>query len=316
MNKQIEIHKNKKVNKIHNQCLTFVFIICALSTPWLLHEIKVKTKSPKAHQQYPKTQAEQNEITKPVQSPIILARKLEPLLVSAVAYEPVQSAIQPAEEEHNLVDKIKVLVKTAIETASTNPVAPIAEQTNPGLSITKTKIDSKFLAKMEGSKLKGYVPAVSKSKSGVTIGTGLDLGQLHKNEFNSLPFSASLKTKLAPYVGLKKHQALAFLNSHPLFITSQELEEIDVVAANKILLPLADRFKKSSGKAFTSLPGEAQTVIFSYAYQYGPGFDKKAKKLWHYFVAENWQKASATLRSSSQYKSRRHQEAHLLDQIA
>ncbi len=321
MSKKIEIHKQRKVNRIYHRCLTSVLIACCLGAPWLMHShFKIgnhrkshneKTKFAKSNEQ-PITLAEQNVEAKPVQNPLILAKKLEPLLNMATTYEPVQSTIPSVNLVGKIIDAIKEsknlpIVKDVINTA--------VHAKNLDFFIPNTKIDSKFLEKMEGVKLKGYVPAVKKSKSGVTIGTGFDLGQMGKNEFNSLPFDSSLKSKLAPYVGLKERNALAFLKKHPLSITSKELEEVDAAAAKKILKPLEEEYQKYSGKSFTSLPSEAQTAIFSYAYQYGPGFYKKASKLWHYFVAENWRQASTVLKSSKKYKSRRNQEAHLLDHM-
>jgi hypothetical protein len=45
------------------------------------------------------------------------------------------------------------------------------------------KIDYKFLSDREGGgKTKGYVPVANKSKSGVTVATGFDLG----NEVNRI----------------------------------------------------------------------------------------------------------------------------------
>ena len=169
-----------------------------------------------------------------------------------------------------------------------------------GVSITQSKIDTGFITKVEGSVLKGYVPLAGSTNSGVTIADGFDLGQMHLSEFNQLPITAALKDKLMPYVGLTKYKAVAFLKAHPLTITQDELVQLNVIAANKILKPLVTVYNKESGKSFMDLPAAAQTAIFSYAYQHGPGFMHKssAKSLWGSFITQNWQKASTILKSA------------------
>ncbi len=185
------------------------------------------------------------------------------------------------------------------------------------VSIEQTQIDHNFLKKMEGSKLNGYVPLANHSKSGVTIANGFDLGQLNLKEFNNLPIDIGLKNKLRPYVGLRQQQAKAFLQKRPLSITTQELEQLNKVAAHKILHPLVKSYDRVSKTPFIHLPSEAQTVIFSYAYHFGPGFMKQntSKQLWRHFVLQEWNHASKVLKNQKLYTSRRVSEARLLDQL-
>ena len=120
--------------------------------------------------------------------------------------------------------------------------------------------------------MKGNVPLPKTTQSGVTIASGFDLGQMRFQEFNQLPITHTLKAKLRPYVGLKRIRAVAFLNNHPLRINTSEMQQLNEVSVNKILIPLVKRYNKASKVAFTSLPAKAQTALFSFAYQYGPGF--------------------------------------------
>jgi Bacterial toxin homologue of phage lysozyme, C-term len=184
-----------------------------------------------------------------------------------------------------------------------------------GISITQTNVDTNFIRKVEGSVLKGYVPLAATTRSGVTIGDGFDLGQLTKSEFDKLPLSETLKKKLSPYVGLIKFKAKAFLHAHPLTIDEQELKEVNIIAANKILAPLLKKYNHDSKVSFQKIPGAAQTVIFSYAYQHGPGFmySSSGKRLWNCFITQNWHQASSMLHGARQYKPRRDMEARLLD---
>ncbi len=212
----------------------------------------------------------------------------------------------------------KPLGKTPPQPTS-EPYTP-TETVKPSTQLTleKTKIDLNFIKEVEGSVLKGYVPLAATTKSGVTIGNGVDLGQMSSSELADLPISAPLKKKLMPYVGLRHFDAKAFLKAHPLMINEHEMTELNTMIGNKILQPLAATYRKETGKSFTSLPAAAQTALFSFAYQYGPNFMYKEslKNLWHCFVTGNWVKARATLRSSKFYANRRQQEALLLSGIA
>jgi Bacterial toxin homologue of phage lysozyme, C-term len=285
--RNINIEKRKKANKIYNQCLIYAIIAGALSVPFLLPTQDKVLKTAQT------SQPVQNQNPKPVQTAIVIRPELHNTTVMATAM---------------------VVEKPA---PASPPVILKAEKTDT-FSSRSPKIDSQFIARMEGSVLKGYVPLPGRTKSGVTVANGFDLGQMHVQEFNQLPFSAVLKNKLRPYVGLKKYNAVAFLKSHPLSISQAELLEINQVAMDKILQPLMKNYNKASKTPFTSLPKQAQTALFSFAYQYGPDFMKKpsGSKLWHYFVTQDWKKVSATLRGSRQYASRRHQEAELINNLA
>ena len=54
-------------------------------------------------------------------------------------------------------------------------------------------------------------------------------------------------------------------------------------------------------KSFMDLPAKAQTAIFSFAYQYGPGFMHKSlgKRLWQAYTTQNWSAAAKILRGSA-----------------
>ena len=67
-------------------------------------------------------------------------------------------------------------------------------------------IDWNFVAKQEGQRLVGYVPDPRESKSGVTIGCGVDVGHMTDKEFNGLP--TTLQDKIEPYRHLVGLQAV------------------------------------------------------------------------------------------------------------
>ena len=81
---------------------------------------------------------------------------------------------------------------------------------------------SDFTREKEGGQiLTGYVPKKS-SKSGVTIASGLDLGNF---DLNKLDISDELKAKLQPYVGLKGNEAAKV--AAKLVVSEEEANQID-----------------------------------------------------------------------------------------
>jgi GH24 family phage-related lysozyme (muramidase) len=76
--------------------------------------------------------------------------------------------------------------------------------------------------KYEKTSLIGYVPYLS-IKSGVTIASGLDLGNF--DNILKLNISTKLKLRLVPFVGLRGNKARKV--AHKLTISSSEADEID-----------------------------------------------------------------------------------------
>lgn len=149
-----------------------------------------------------------------------------------------------------------------------------------------TKIDFKKIADFENGEDKGpaldmYVPWIpDKSKSGPTIGTGIDLGQQSKKELEKLTFpglndaeKTALLKKLEPYFGLQKQAACNYVAKNPLSISEKEANAL-TTAVKK---PNIERAKKlwndgSPEKKFHELEPEQQTVILSRTYQEGKGW--------------------------------------------
>lgn len=181
------------------------------------------------------------------------------------------------------------------------------------------KIDYSFLIKMEGgSKTNGYIPAAKVSKSGVTIGTGFDLGQRNESDLKKLRLSSKLIATLKPYLGKKAKDAQDALNKTPLKITTAQAADIDK-AVKKPHVDLITRKYNSvakNGKRFTDLPAEAQTVIASISYQYGAELNVSAPKFWEAAKSQDWSKCIKELNNFGDvYPTRRKKEAALLEKI-
>lgn len=319
-----------KVNNIYNQCVIFAMIAGALSVPFISFAKTKQSKKPSVIAR----QADMHE--KSASAPL----SITPITANVLAQlQPGQRTVQAQSSlTHAGLGNIQgqldtagitavhgtvVITPTPIVVASVIHV-PVKQQakthapvSDGQISIQNTKIDNNFIDEMEGVDLKGSVPLPKTTQSGVTIASGFDLGQMPVQEFNTLPISSNLKAKLRPYVGLRRFQAVDFLRSHPLTINLSECHELDRIAANKILRPLVKSYNKSSKVSFLDLPPQAQTALFSFAYQYGPWFMDKgsARELWHYYVSQNWSAVSKTLRNQRMYASRRREEAKLVNQL-
>jgi hypothetical protein len=177
-------------------------------------------------------------------------------------------------------------------------------------------VDWRFIRAREGGqRLRGYVPG---GRSGVTIATGVDLGQRSRDDILRLGVSADLSRKLLPYALKRGRAAAAYLETHALVITRAEAAELDRAVQDELLASLRSRFDRAAAgsrapAAFSELPPEAQTVIASVAFQYGPNLKRATPRFWRYVTRRQWREAVEELEDfGDAYDSRRAREAELL----
>lgn len=208
----------------------------------------------------------------------------------------------------------------------------------------KWRVDKAFLEKSEGAlETDGYVPKYKNdvkdkngkithkkgeviASSGVTISTGVDLGQQSaagtkaainsyikdKGNPDKVDVDALMK-KLDPYFGLKKQKAVEELAKTPLTITEAEARLLADAFGYDTQKKVAAQFdKKNTQKmVFKKLPTEAQTVIVDFAYQYGLSdtLGPIRQTFWKNVYDGEWQKLADWLLSlPDQYKTRRYRE--------
>lgn len=176
-----------------------------------------------------------------------------------------------------------------------------------------------FISEREGGcVLNGYVPASGISRSGVTIATGVDLGQRSESEIDALDIPPTLRERLKPYVGRIKEAAVDFLKEHPLTITKAEGEALDKAVKGPIVARLKAAYDAAAAAAgsplsFEELPGGAQTAIASVAFQYGTDLARRAPKFWKSTTRQDWKAVKSELENfGDNYASRRKAEAALL----
>ncbi len=203
------------------------------------------------------------------------------------------------------------------------PAAVVAAIATPktAVEVLLPDVDWAFIASLEGTRLKGYVPLDKRGKvlgmSGVTIASGVDLGQQNLLWLKSLELPITLEQKLKPYLGLKKEAAVTFLKDNPLSITSNEAVLLNKAVKSKMLASLIGDWDTAVPQIpFASLPKAVQTALASVHYQYGnlprrtPNFWKvsqKAAKTNDYSIM-----VAHLLNFGDSYKTRRKKEADLI----
>ncbi|MDR2020508.1 MAG: pesticin C-terminus-like muramidase [Treponema sp.] len=190
------------------------------------------------------------------------------------------------------------------------------------------------LARFEGKAIvRGYVPCKLGTwypggpdkgeplgASGVTIATGVDLGQQTAAGLAGL--APDLTAKLLPYLGLKRQEALEKLRTDPLTIGAEEAAAIDRVIHDRYINETAVLFGR---EAFDRAPPQVQAVAVSLHYQFGTPAREASPALAHAWMSLRtglYRGAARFLREPGgwsadhrQYLSRRQAEAALLDEI-
>ena len=184
-----------------------------------------------------------------------------------------------------------------------------------------------FLEEVEGKGFaRGYVPKDGRGEplgaSGVTVGTGVDLGQQSRASLLEMGVPQDLVDKLAPYLGQQRREAVCLLARRPLTLTQGEVDTLDAIVHARYIDETARLFGR---EAFEAAPREAQAVAVSLHYQFGRPSRKDWPGLgntWRALQQGRYADAAARLRDLSDwapkhrvYRRRRGLEASLLERI-
>lgn len=190
-----------------------------------------------------------------------------------------------------------------------------------------------FLWEVEGKrKLVGYVPCYEGNyngsrkpdgytpmgASGVTIGTGVDLGQTDAVELRGYGLGARAVQIYEPYLGRRRVAALDALYKRPLQVSESVAIETDqAVHGGYLRTYVIPAYDKASPVPFKELPWQAQAVVMSLCYQKGCGGVRRDwPKTWKYLTTQDWCKASHELQYGfTQYVGRRRKEGKLVEQL-
>lgn len=127
--------------------------------------------------------------------------------------------------------------------------------------------------------------------SGITVGAGLDLGQRDEKGLKQLGLPEELFRKLVPYVKHQQGKAVSYLKEHPLSLSTDEIDTINLAAmydmGTKVrktwdALVTRNRDRYPNAPYFHELTSDQQTWLFSRFYQNGAftrQMKEQAKKL-------------------------------------
>ena len=193
----------------------------------------------------------------------------------------------------------------------------------------KFNVDWSFISDREGgSQSKGYIPTNKDTgevigKSGLTIATGWDVGQMSEDEIEASGLPASVISKVKDFAGLKGQSALDMLEEKGKApsINSDEAAAINKYTHSKTLKAISTNYKLATGKSFKDLTKAQQTVVASVGFQYGAkGLMTKMKdgkevptNFWKQITEGDWNAAYKNLQNyGDDYPTRRKLEAELL----
>jgi hypothetical protein len=137
-----------------------------------------------------------------------------------------------------------------------------------------SNIDWDYIRANEDFKTKGYIPRNSDGtvmgNSGVTIGTGVDLGSKNDAYFAGLP--ETLVAKLRPYYGKMGAAAKKAFDDNPaLILTKDEANSLDAHVKRAETNQIRTHYRNATGKSFDDLPQYIATPAASVLFQYGSG---------------------------------------------
>lgn len=205
-------------------------------------------------------------------------------------------------------------VKSRIASADPEVLAKINEQLG-------TRVNFAALSRFEGGQwTRGYVPPAG--RSGVTIGTGFDVGQWRTSDLrNKLGMPESLAQQLDPYTGHIRGDAAARLRAMPLSVSRDDANLIDQASHRYFVRETAaywDAHRGPNTPEYRDLSSAQQTVLFSRSYHQGIGMPRTAVARDFYSAAQrnDWAAAESALRNyhvrQGWYRERVGAEARLL----
>ena len=162
-----------------------------------------------------------------------------------------------------------------------------------------------------------YIPM---GVSGVTIGTGVDLGQTDADTLSGMGVDPGIVNQLRPYLGRRQAAAVDALRRLPLTVSQDVADELDAAMLNHHIAKIANYYDRAAGLPgrFATLPWQAQAVIVSIQYQRGVKSPRKYPNTWRALVNQDWADAAARLKNASLwsgYQRRRRLEGELMEEL-
>ena len=196
---------------------------------------------------------------------------------------------------------------------------PMAQKKNPEIArfsfASGGDVDWDFISSLEGTKLEGYIPEEKGKpidKSGVTIGSGFDLGQQNEDGLRKMGISEELIKKFKPYLGKDGLEAQETLKNTPLNISESEHKAMMPLVKKTYYNRVRDMYNRAGKLKFESLTPAQRTIVTSVAFQYGD-LETKTPNFYKQITQGSWTEAIKNLMNfGDKYKTRREKEAEYL----
>lgn len=173
-----------------------------------------------------------------------------------------------------------------------------------------------FTKKEEATKAKSYT--LSDKKSGVTVASGLDVGQWNEAGLKRLGISDTILTKMEPYIGKKGDEARALHKELGGFkLTSDEVKQVDTALENDAWTSINADLEKKTGKTLDEYPIAAQKVMVSMYHNFGARVFKYGT--WKALIEGDYEETIRRLRNKKEWRenhARRAREAQLLAEMS
>ena len=155
--------------------------------------------------------------------------------------------------------------------------------------------------------------------SGVTVGTGVDLGHSVAQTLLHMVGSDTLLAVFASDLGRRQSDAVRALHTASLIISQEDADSLDAAMLGHHIEKISRRYDRDAGSgAFAELPWQAQAVIVSIQYQRGVNSPYKYPNTWAALVRRDWADAARRLGTGSfwsGYRQRRALEGELLREL-
>ena len=172
-----------------------------------------------------------------------------------------------------------------------------------GQSASSPLIDVHFVQCHEGFTCCGYVPISSTTgqvlgQSGVTVGSGVDLGSRTSASLRVIGVSQRITGQLEPYFGLKTDRAACAAIEMPLRMSCSDAQSLTQLVKDEVVREVQQRYerdRRSDVDAFSALPRGIRTAIADVWFQFG-SLPQAAPTFWSHVIRNDWDDAISELR--------------------
>ncbi len=165
-----------------------------------------------------------------------------------------------------------------------------------------TYTESQIFFSDEGNLLNGYIPGQGVgvfSKSGVTIGEGVDLGQQTVFSLENDGVDQATINQLIPYLGMHGTSAQAFLIENPLLLTLSQTDTLNTDVQSSYISSLVTKWNTTPNviEPWNQLPNDTQAALawLNYNGSLGPkAFADATQGQWLNVITELYTDANET----------------------